>query len=116
MRRIFNSKNKKEFRRKLRADQTIHEKILWARLRRNQLGVKFRRQHSIGRYVVDFYCPEKKLIIELDGRQHGEQVEYDAVRTKYFEGLGMRMLRFWDGEMNMNLDGVLRMIEQVIRN
>lgn len=116
MPRIFNSKNKKEFRRKLRADQTIHEKILWARLRRNRLGVKFRRQHSIGRYVVDFYCAEKKLIIELDGRQHGEQAEYDAERTKYFESLNMKVLRFWDGEMNMNSDGVLQTIERMIRN
>ena len=89
---------------------TPQEIILWSRLRRNQImGYKFRRQHSIGNYIVDFYCPEKKLIIEIDGLQHKREkdLRYDAKRTGYFNSLGIKVLRFWNNEVLTNLEGVL---------
>ncbi|OGZ33457.1 MAG: hypothetical protein A2174_01395 [Candidatus Portnoybacteria bacterium RBG_13_41_18] len=106
MRIIHNLKNRKQFRRELRNSATPQEIILWSRLKRDQFGYKFRRQHSIGKYIVDFYCPQKRLIIEIDGSQHIDS-EYDKERDKYLENLGFRVLRFWDNEINNNLEGVL---------
>ncbi|NTW76127.1 MAG: endonuclease domain-containing protein, partial [Candidatus Moranbacteria bacterium] len=94
MKRIFDSIDAKKKRIALRKSSTPQEIILWSRLRRIALGFKFRRQHSISPYVVDFYCPEKKLVIELDGWQHGKKCEYDAERTVYLESLGLSVLRF----------------------
>ena len=109
MRTVHNLENKISFRRKLRKDSTPQEIILWSRLRRNQLGYKFRRQHSIGKYIVDFYCAEKNLIIEVDGGQHDEVSarKYDEKRSEYLERLGFRVLRFWDRDINLNLEGVI---------
>ena len=109
MRTIHNLENGIAYRRKLRKDSTPQEIILWSRLRRNQLGYKFRRQHSIGKYIVDFYCSEKNLIIEVDGGQHDEESvrKYDKERSKYLEKLGFRVLRFWDRDINLNLEGVI---------
>ncbi|MBI4837013.1 MAG: endonuclease domain-containing protein [Candidatus Portnoybacteria bacterium] len=117
MRKIHNLENRKAIRRKLRKSTTPQEVILWSRIRRNQLGYKFRRQHSIGKYIVDFYCPEKKLIIELDGSQHIEkQKEHDEQRDEYLKSLGFIILRFWDSEINNNLDGVLlKILERLMR-
>ena len=109
MRTVHNLENRIDYRRKLRKNSTPQETILWARLRRSQLGYKFRRQHSIGKYIVDFYCPEKNLIIELDGGQHDEESarKYDEKRSKYLERLGFQVLRFWDRDINLNLKGVI---------
>lgn len=78
----------------LRKESTSAEKRLWARLRNNQLGVNFRRQHAIGNYIPDFCSPKAKLIIELDGSQHLEQEEYDKERTEYLESQGYKVIRF----------------------
>ncbi|PIQ75110.1 MAG: hypothetical protein CO001_00900 [Candidatus Portnoybacteria bacterium CG_4_8_14_3_um_filter_40_10] len=108
MRKIHNLLNKKQFRKNLRKPSTPQETILWSRLRNNQLGHKFRRQHSIGKYIVDFYCPERRMIIEIDGSQHIEaQRDYDVERDNYLKKLGFRVLRFWDNEINNNLEGIL---------
>ncbi|PIP28603.1 MAG: cytosine methyltransferase [Candidatus Moranbacteria bacterium CG23_combo_of_CG06-09_8_20_14_all_35_22] len=117
MLRIFNSKNLLEKRKRLRNNLTPQEIILWSRLRCEQLGYKFRRQHSIGNYIVDFYCPKKKLIIELDGCQHKRKkdIKYDAKRTNYFEFLGISVLRFWNNEVNENLEGVVLKIYEYIK-
>ncbi len=114
--RIFNSKHLLEKRKYLRSNLTPQEIILWSRLKREQLGCKFRSQHSIGNYIVDFYCPKKKLIVELDGSQHKREKDtrYDAKRTAYFENLGMTVLRFWNNEVNDNLDGVILKIEEFL--
>jgi len=80
---------------------------LWARLRNDQLGVTFRRQHAIGNYILDFCSPKVKLIIELDGSQHLEQEEYDQERTKYLESLGYKVIRFWNNDVVNNIDGVI---------
>jgi very-short-patch-repair endonuclease len=98
--------------RQLRRIPTEAEKVLWKALRRDQLGVSFRRQHPIGRYVLDFYCPSVGLAIEVDGGQHaaGHQKESDLRRDQWLSANGVRMLRFWNNEVLSNLQGVLQTI------
>ena len=96
--------------RALRKELTPAERILWAHLRNDQLGVSFRRQHPIGNYIPDFCCIKKKLIIELDGSQHLDQQAYDDERTTYFETLGYRVIRFWNNDVTKNIEGVLETI------
>ncbi len=103
-----------ERRRVLRSNATPQEILLWLKLRLKQLGCKFQRQHSIGGYIVDFYCAEKRLIIEIDGSQHLDNVEYDRVRDDYFESLDYKVLRFWNNEVNKNIEGVLLKIRSVL--
>ena len=94
---LFNRKNLKQNRISLRKNSTSAEVSLWNLLKSRSLkGRKFRRQHSIGHYIVDFYCPSEKLIIELDGNPHGDyiQIEKDTRRDKYLEELGITILRF----------------------
>ncbi len=92
----------------LRHNLTVAESRLWAVLRSHRIdNVHFRRQHAIGPYVVDFCAPQKKLVIELDGSQHLEQEEYDAERTAFLESKGYRVLRFWNNDINDNIDGVV---------
>lgn len=94
----------------LRKSQTREEDILWARLRRNNLGFKCKRQYSVGRYVLDFYFPTKKLAIEIDGLQHIENKEYDNQRTMYLNALNIKVLRFWNNEINDSIDIVINKI------
>lgn len=94
----------------LRTNQTTQEIILWSKIRREQLGVKFRRQYSVGPYILDFYCPEKKMAIELDGSQHLENKDYDIERSDYLTVLGIKVVRFWNNEVNANIDGVVQKI------
>ena len=91
----------------LRKELTPAEGKLWSRIRNDQLGVNFRRQHAIGNYIPDFCSPKAKLIIELDGSQHLEQTEYDEERTKYLNSLGYKVIRFWNNEVTNNIDGVI---------
>ena len=96
--------------RKLRKRQTPHEIKLWYLLRgKNFQDLKFRRQYPIGKYIVDFCCFEKKLVIELDGGGHNtdNQIQKDQLRDKYLENQGFRILRIWNNELDENLDGVL---------
>ena len=109
MRKVHNLIDKKNFRKTLRKRSTPQEIILWSRLKNSQLGYKFRRQHSIGKYIVDFYCPDRKLVIEIDGSQHIDSA-YDVERDSYLKSLEFKILRFWDNEVNNNLDGVLMKI------
>jgi very-short-patch-repair endonuclease len=93
---IFNRKSLKPFRSYLRSKTTSAEGTLWKQLKsRNLEGRKFRRQQSIGKYIVDFYCPEK-LVIELDGNPHGDhsRIQKDTIRDNYLEELGLTVLRF----------------------
>jgi very-short-patch-repair endonuclease len=77
--------------------------------------VHFRNQHAIGNYIVDFCAPRKKLIIEVDGRQHIEQKQYDKERTAFLETKGYRVLRFWNNDVMNNIDAVLEVIWGVLR-
>ena len=110
---VYNILKLKDRRIGLRTKQTPQEVLLWSRLRREQLGIKFRRQHSIGGYIADFYCPLKKLVIEIDGSQHFEKEaeEYDKIRSDYFKGLDIKVLRFTNAEINTNMDGVVLKIQ-----
>jgi very-short-patch-repair endonuclease len=94
----------------LRKELTPAERKLWAHISNNKLGVKFRKQHAIGNYIPDFVCVKKKLIIELDGSQHLEQKEYDDERTKYFESLGYKIVRFWNNDVIKNTNSVILVI------
>jgi very-short-patch-repair endonuclease len=86
MMQIYNIESKKDFRRELRRNMTEPEKQLWFALRNRQFYmIKFRRQYSVGVYILDFYAPEIRLGIEIDGDSHAEQVVYDRERTKYLE-------------------------------
>ena len=87
---------------------------LWKYLRDRRLqGLKFRRQEPIGKYIVDFICYEKKLIIECDGGQHKLQAAKDELRDKWLKEQGYKVLRFWDNEVLQNIEGVLEAIIQV---
>ena len=108
---IFSKSKFLDRRKKLRKDSTPEEYKLWFFLKNKNIGVKFRRQHGIGPYIVDFYCKEENLIIELDGSQHLENKEYDKERDKYLEILGLKVLRFWNNEINSNIEGVLQRIK-----
>ena len=92
----------------LRRNSTDAEKYLWAKIRNRQLeSWKFRRQLPVGRYIVDFTCSELRLIIEIDGGQHAEQVHYDLGRTRFLQAKGYRVVRFWNNEVLGNIEGVL---------
>ncbi|MFP6712735.1 MAG: endonuclease domain-containing protein [Rhodospirillales bacterium] len=99
--------------RSLRKNQTDAEKRLWSRLRRKQVsGYRFRRQVPIGPYIVDFFCPELKLIIEVDGGHHATTQAHDQRRTRWLESNGYPVLRFLNNEIFENLDGVVLKITQ----
>jgi len=108
---------KKELRQKLRRNMTPEETKLWKYINYEQLGVKFRRQHSIGRYIVDFYCPKRKLVIEIDGNQHytKEGLEYDKIREEYMASLRIKTLRFRNQEVIENIDKVLGKIKEYLK-
>jgi very-short-patch-repair endonuclease len=114
----INSPSKKDFRKILRNSLTPAEAVLWKCLqRRRLLGQKFRRQISIDRYIVDFYCPEKKLVIELDGDGHftPNGGDYDDQRTKFLEKQGLTVIRFENDELKDNLEGVLETIQSYLK-
>ena len=99
--------------RKLRRTQTPHESKLWYTVRNGNLrGLKFRRQFKIGPYVVDFFCPAHRLVVELDGGHHTEYevMTRDAKRQQYIEAQGYRVLRFWNSDIDTNLEDVLNEI------
>ena len=98
---------------RLRKEATDAERALWARLRRRQVfGLKFRRQQCLGRYIVDFVCFDRRLVIEVDGSQHLEQGEYDKTRTEWLGAIGYSVLRFWYNEVLQDTDTVIETIAQ----
>ena len=115
-RKIHNRKHLKEFRKELRNNLTAAEAVLWTYLQKRKLeGRKFRRQHSIGKYIVDFYCPDEKVAVELDGAAHftPEGSDYDATRDAYLRGLGIQVLRYENRDIFNNVEAVL---EDIINN
>jgi len=101
--------------RELRKRLTNAEKKLWKHICLRQIaGHKFRRQQPIGKYIVDFACLEKKLVVEVDGGQHSEQSAYDEERTAWLESQGYRVLRFWNNEVLKEIEIVLDVIAGVL--
>ena len=99
--------------RDLRRRLTTAERVLWAAVRQRQLGgLRFRRQHPAGPYILDFFCPAGGLVIELDGAGHETTREYDEERTRYLAAYGYRVIRFKNEEVLRNLSRVLAQIEQ----
>lgn len=111
--KIFNPEHTKNLRKHLRKNMTKAEIMLWSKLKGRQLlGYKFRRQHGIGEYIVDFYCPELKLIIEIDGGGHFTPIgiQNEKKRTELFNGLEIYVLRFTNLEVYQNMDDVIQKI------
>ena len=97
----------RKLQRSLRKDMTIAERKLWSALRLGQMnGHKFRRQHPFENYILDFVCLEEKLVIEVDGSQHFEQINKDEVRTKILEKAGFRVMRFWNNQVMNEFENV----------
>ena len=112
------SRNTKPLARELRKNQTEAEELLWSRIRRKQiLGVQFKRQRPIGRYIVDFYGVEAKLVIELDGSQHfgPKAIAYDLERTKFLETQGLKVIRFDNLQVFNELESVLTVIYEEVK-
>src|SRR2546421_6553267 len=113
--RFHNLPEKKAQRRELRSHLTPEESYLWSFLQHRQLrGCKFRRQHSVGPYILDFYCPAEKLAIELDGSTHDHEAaqDYDARRSAFLKNIGVKTVRFENSKVRKNIEGVLTAIEQ----
>ncbi|MBE9503294.1 MAG: endonuclease domain-containing protein [Proteobacteria bacterium] len=97
--------------RDLRKKQTEAEKKIWQHLRNREVACcKFRRQHVIGSYIVDFVCLSRKLIVEVDGGQHVETAQYDTKRTEFLQSKGFAVIRFWNNDVLINTDAVMRKI------
>ena len=119
MTQIFNKKSFKKLRQKLRNESPPAETILWQRLRRKQIrDLKFHRQYGIGNSVVDFYCPEIKLVIEVDGDTHYQPgaLPKDLLRSNKLQELGLVVLRFDNNDVYDNLSGVMDKIYEVANN
>ncbi len=102
--------------REMRTNPTTAENHLWQRLRKEQvLGFKFRRQYPIDCFIVDFYSTEARLVIEVDGSIHDEQQEADQLRTEFLQSLGLRVLRFTNGEVLQQTAGVVEHIAEVLQ-
>ena len=115
---FFNRTSEKSKRRFLRNNMTRAEEILWARLKSRQvLGYKFRRQYSVGAFVLDFYSPQLKLAIEVDGESHNSEAarEYDAERAKYLGRFDIRVIRFSNDDVYAFPDAVLERITRTIQ-
>lgn len=98
-----------------RHERPLAESLLWDRLRGRRLcGFRFRRQHSVGRFIVDFYCAERELIVEVDGPIHEYMQEEDAIRQAFLESLGLRVIRFTNNEVISHIDDVVRRIEEAL--
>jgi very-short-patch-repair endonuclease len=106
----------RDFARRLRKEMTDAERLLWSQIRHRQLaGCRFRRQAPLGRYIVDFVCFERRLVVELDGGQHRQQREYDEQRTRWLNSQGFRVVRFWDSVVFEDTESVREVIDRYLR-
>ena len=113
---ILCMKDLRERARYLRKNMTEQERKLWSILRNRQFhNYRFMRQYIIGNYIVDFVCCEKKIIIEADGGQHSEAETYDDNRTAFLNSKGYKVVRFWNNEIQNNLEGVYNKLEEIFR-
>lgn len=116
--KIFNKKDIKPRRKDLRNNSTYDEVFFWQQVKGRQLERrKFRRQTSVGNYIVDFYCPEEKLVIELDGEVHfdEEAIKYDNKRTEYLKSIGLTVIRFENQDVLKNTEYVLGKIKEYFK-
>ena len=111
------NKELKGFSQKLRKEMTKEESLLWYRFLR-KYPVRFRRQYIIGNYIVDFFCHQAKLVIELDGSQHCEEeaLQYDQNRTQYLESLGLKVLRFSNLDILRQFSAVCEYIDETVKS
>jgi very-short-patch-repair endonuclease len=110
-------RNTKSKAKDLRKNMTYHETILWKYLRNRKLhGIHFRRQHPYGKYILDFYCFKKQLVIEVDGLIHLKNKEYDEERTAYLESTGLKVIRFRNEDIEERIEWVLKQIETYLTN
>ena len=107
--KLFNTKASKEIRRELRQSPISCEAIMWLKLRNSKIGYKFRRQYGVGKYIVDFFCPELKLVIEIDGATHctEDEIMYDTQRQKFLEEKGLIVKRYLNIDIKNNLSEVM---------
>jgi len=113
------NKKLKSFARNLRSNMTDAERLIWSKIRRKQIGdLQFYRQKNISHYIVDFYCPKGKLIVEIDGGQHYESdgMKKDRERDRYLQQLGFAVLHFSDIEVLKNIDGVVERIYEHLKS
>jgi very-short-patch-repair endonuclease len=118
MTQLYNKASEKEKRQRLRNNMSPAEKVIWAVLRNRQIeDCKFRRQYSIGAFVIDFYAPELKLALEIDGDSHFQAgaIAYDKERQSFLESKGTQILRFTNQQVYEDLDSVTEAIAQTIR-
>ena len=113
------SQNAKLNAKELRKNSTKQEQKLWKQLNKSQLlGYKFRRQQPIGNYIVDFFCPELRLVVELDGGQHNElpNIEYDKLRDDFLKNQELTVVRIWNNDIDNNIDGVIEYLKNTMQN
>ena len=113
---FFYNKNLINLARANRKAGNLAEALLWHELKKNKLGLSFVRQQTIGNYIADFYCREKKLVIEIDGSSHDDKYKYDKARDEYMKKLGMRVLRISDKDVKHDMPNVLIWIKYNIDN
>ena len=112
---LYNDPAEKLKRRRLRKKATDAERRLWSMVRgRAMAGLRFFRQYGVGPYVLDFYCPERRLAVEVDGGQHADShsEQHDADRERYLNQLGIRVIRFWNNDVLQNTEGVVQRIRE----
>jgi adenine-specific DNA-methyltransferase len=115
MSQLYNKKMLEGRRQNLRKQQTEAERIFWNMTRgRKFSNLKFRRQFSVGPYILDFYCPEIGLAVEIDGGQHAAEVAYDDARTKFINKLGIKVIRFWNNDLTKNPSGVYDELARIV--
>jgi very-short-patch-repair endonuclease len=99
---------------KLRNNSTLSEALLWIQIKNAKLGVRFTRQKIIGNYIVDFYCPALKTVIEIDGSTHDFVYDKDQLRDNYLRGKGLEVVRILDIDVKKNMDGVIIFLQKYI--
>ncbi|OGF19815.1 hypothetical protein A3D54_02615 [Candidatus Falkowbacteria bacterium RIFCSPHIGHO2_02_FULL_45_15] len=113
---IYNKHKQKDKRKFLRSNSTLPEVLLWEKIKNKKLGARFRRQYGIGYYIADFCCPQRKVVIELDGGVHDkkEQRQYDGWRTEDIKDLGFTVIRFSNEEVKYKMDKVLEKVKSLL--
>jgi len=114
-RQLPQNTNLKDYSKDLRRAGNLSEVLLWQQIKNKQMqNYSFYRQKIVGNYIVDFYCPKLKLVIEIDGESHNEKSDYDEKREKYLESLGLKVIHFLDGDIKINLEAVMDFLNDYI--